>query len=289
LLQPIWRALFCGLIALSFLSNSALDANGEEAKSVLVGTGGLMDGNYASYDVDSKASWNATSFAMYDNGSIKVDVTLEYLSDNPTGSAIYNTTIYGSESVPTSGELRYLTSIVLARVRAEYYAKQLGTGTAPSLSEVLAVHARNIDNHTSFASFRSSYNTSEEYLPPIPPIYELRGYEVQLSWVRIFEDNDGARYYQWLQGITNYGNSAQNVKLNQEYGLLSGSFLVYAPIPENLTSREIEFGFDYVTWINENVDLADIPEFSSLLIIATTGMAVSMVLVIFGRYRSVKE
>jgi hypothetical protein len=228
-----------------------------EDKPILVGTGHLIDGHYVSWDNETKAVWNATSFAMYENGSIKVDLILEYLSDNPTGSTIYNTTTYGSESVPTSGELRYLTSIVLARVRAEYYAKQLGTGTTPSLSEVIAVHARNIDNHTSFASFRSNYNTSEEYLPPIPPIYELRGYEVQLSWVRIFADDSGTRYYQWLQGKSPYAEGFTNVaEINKEYTSLSGSFEVYKPIPERAASSlGQDMNFDYEMWISENVEL----------------------------------
>lgn len=100
-------------------------------------------------------------------------------------------------------------------------------------------------------------------LAPHPPSYEFRGYEVQLSWIRVFEDSGGTRYYQWMVGTSpSVGASAARITtLNDIHTSLSGSLSVYWPIPENLTSplSESEIGksgaeFDFVSWIAENAN-----------------------------------
>lgn len=139
--------------------------------AVLVGTGGLIDGNHVNYVTDLKAVWNATSFAMYDNGTITADLKFIYLSDNPTSSSIYNTTTHRTESVATNGDLKYLSSIALMKVVGEYYNSQFGTGTSPSLSKLIPVTTLELDNQTSLASFRAGYNTSAEYLICFPALF----------------------------------------------------------------------------------------------------------------------
>jgi hypothetical protein len=248
-----------------------------EKPRVLVGTGHIIDGYYVTYDKGFKATWNATSFAMYDNGTISFDMTLHYLAPNPTKSIIYNVTTGGDQPVNSAGELRYVTSIFFARASAWYqYTGPFDDFLGQPLTKLVVLNAKTIDNQTSSVSYRGAYEVPKDN----PQYAEFRYYEVQLSWLRIFEDSEGNRFYQWMQGRENcgYGYCKSQMGVYNQNQTLSGSFGVYMPIPEKLTTTK-GFGFDYVKWINENIDLVNIPEFGFAIISMIAALSMSGLIV----------
>ena len=261
-------------------------SSAQEENMIHVVTGGLVSGStIGSYAPDLKAVWNASYFVMYDNGILEFDMTLRHLSANPETSSIYNSILGLDEQVPSNGTLRYLTSIILVRVFANYVYNFTFTdgGERVYLTQVIPIEAISIDNQTSFISFRGNYDKSKDHPTALTNVV-LDGYEVQLSWLRVFVDEEGDRYYQLLMGRENCGENknipceSQIAELNHEYESMSGSFRNHMPIPEEMVNLE------YVTWAHQNIK--DIPEFSSSFIAVTIGVAVvTSFVLISGWYR----
>ncbi len=253
---------FFSLVMLSALtpSNGGWITFAQNEPQVTVGTASLIDGYYVDYNPDLRAVWNASSFLMHDNGTIAFDMTLHHLSTNPTDSHIYDSATGNVERVTTSHDLRYRDSILLVRATALYFYNTTSaeSGETVYLSEVLPVATTNIDDQSSSVLFRGSYDKSKDH-PTATTNAVLGGYEVQLSWVRIFDDSEGRMYYQWLQGRQTCGENknlycpSQKVELDENYQSLSGSFAVFMPVPEEFTGSPT-IDFDYVAWIDENVN-----------------------------------
>jgi hypothetical protein len=267
-------------LLIPFLTGDTRNSYAQEEKYVLVGTWGtiasgyLSDGHHVSYDENLKAVWDATRFAAYSNGTIAFNMTFSYLQPNPTTSEIYNGTSGRYENVTTAGDLVYRTSIVITQVSAWYRDVGFGDFVGEPLTNITAIPAKNVDNQTSSISFGGTFE-----IPKDKPHFDFYRYEIQLSWLRVFEDDGGNRYYQWMQGNANCGLEdckSQTARIDSEYETLSGSLVVSMPIPESITGTQNSF--DYVTWINENVDMTDIPEFSSLTV-AVMAISVAGVIV----------
>ncbi|MEP0826108.1 MAG: hypothetical protein HRF40_11540 [Nitrososphaera sp.] len=270
------------LISLSLLTGQAwnLTYEQEDEIAVTVGTSGSSGGPvFGSHISSLDAIWNASHFVMYDNGTFAFNMTLRYLpSVNPTSSSIFNTTTQQDEPVVTNGQLSYLGSIVLVRVAADYVMIYNWTdgGEVVYLTDVMVVDAIDVDNQTSFVSFKGEYDKSKDH-PTAQTDVELSAYQIKLSWLRVFLDEAGNRYYQVLYGNQSCGEwkhlycDSQIVDLNQQYQSLSGTLSDSMPVPESMMGEE------YVSWVQQNIKV--IPEFGSIsLLVGAVGVASILVL-----------
>jgi len=139
-------------------------------------------------------------------------------------------------------------STVLLRAGVTYEMKGFGDFFHGSLTRVIPLIPKSTDSKTCYAEYKGNFSTTVNVTEVMTRAY---GIEVQISWVRVFEDkNDGTLYYQWLQGRSNIWEG-KNLEIDELHHNVSGRFGVYYPIPRNVTSPGSKF--NYVTWIEENI------------------------------------
>jgi hypothetical protein len=212
----------------------------EELK-VHVGVGQMFDAYYAVYDKELKATWEAKPFVLYSNGTLSLDLKLNYVSENPTVFKVYYYSSSDQAVEVVAENLKPVASVAVVHLGAIWSFQ--GNVGGYNIGNVIPILADSLDEKSAKASITYNFgNLTEDRAKP-------REFELQLAWIRIFEDNDDKKYYQLMQGQELY-EARPLVKINEQ-GNVSGSFLVYHPIPEEFTRRFLNF--DYLQWIRNTV------------------------------------
>ena len=200
---------------------------------VVLGTGHLIDGRDIIYGATLKANWHAKTFKMESNGKFSINIECNYLSDNPTN-------------------MSYVGSVLLMMVRAEYWSLfyHYGDGSLSPLTDVIPVVCQSSEPDSCFVNYEGNFQIPDEKIES----QLLHSFEVQLSWIRVFTDDNGMRYYQWMQG--NQRTYPKELELDIVYEDETGSFLVYYPKPEwktHVLLPGFRQQFDYVSWIKQKL------------------------------------
>src|SRR5438552_3258962 len=212
----VYRALFFGVILSSSIFTSAQTGLAQKSdinSQVVIGDEGLIDGTNVKFGKELQASYLAEPVVMYDNGTFSVKLFLTYISENPTN-------------------LKLISSIAMLRVNAEYIDLDptiYGDSTTYPLTSIIPVVTKIYPNNIGKAYYQGTYD-----LPKQDYKHRLL-LKMQISWIRVFEDSKGVKYYQWMQAQSG-GNSP--IHLN-ELSSVSGWFLVYYPMSEDLTTTTL--------------------------------------------------
>jgi len=198
----------------------------KEKMPVRLGMGFFVDGRYINRN-RSDAMWQAEKFYLNDDGSFAITLRANYTAPEPSS-------IVG---------LEYVGSSFFMIVDAVYGADPFRV-SRQRLSGLISVIANSLDSKSCIVEYQGdfSYPTETTY---------LRYLEVQFSWVRVFKDNCRF-YFQWVQGnISDW--EGENNKI---YYDITGGFLACYPKPENEANSNlfyVDFGFNYVRWLKENL------------------------------------
>lgn len=197
---------------------------------VVVGTSGIIDGYNASYAKSLSAAWEASGVFFSPRARFGLTLECTYLS--------------GDSGIFYLG-LDHLGSVVLLRLVAKYHiGGDFSYWTHRPLTPLLVYEAE------SRGSDFASVSVREAFRLPDPTVRgTLQALEIQVSWLRVFQDDHGTKYYQWMQGSG--GRGSQTGASAQSHHRDSGDFLVYRPFPESSASLLREFDFDYVSWTRE--------------------------------------
>lgn len=172
------------------------------------------------------AKWDATKISIATNGDFELELELEYESKNPMMSGHYCKDCKNSNV--TNVDLEFVNSVVF-----------LSYPYSGNNAKVMGIIAENISLKQASISYSGKLEITNNN-----PLHHNYG-SIGLGWVRIFEDSNGERYYQWLRSkdmTMLQMNSKQTAK---------GIFNISAPFPE--FAHKHNFTFDYVSWIKENV------------------------------------
>lgn len=203
---------------------------------VVVGTSGLIDGYNAIYDEEINANWKINSFKWQNNGDISLDMTFYYNNKNT--------------------DMKYIGSIGLIQLFStqKYTDENVNDWAHYPATEIIPI----VLEHNN--EFNSNLVLKEKIIPKYTSDdqIKLEGYEIKISWVRVFRNGKSKMYYQWLQGNNDIWQEENKIYIDNEYDDLKGDFLAYKLIPEDATSTiidglEYEKEFDYVKWINKNI------------------------------------
>lgn len=182
--------------------------------------------------LDDIVTWEATRFAMYTNGTFVLDLDLKYLSEDPKISRGYAT---GSTTEQTYSENvgNYTGSVVFLSVSSNSYLSPIPEETCGNdvfyRSNIVPIFlvAREADR-SSAISYHGEYNFRD---------YCDTEYGVGIIWLRIFETDNGDRYYQWLRADGKSplrGEHENHVDFDKEYfNIISGNFRSYYPLPSD--------------------------------------------------------
>jgi hypothetical protein len=249
---PVAAGFIVGIMILLFSTQSTSKTYAAE-ETVFFGKGSLVDGHYVSHNENLKASWKADSFVMYSNGTFSLDLELKYLSENPTMAKVYRSDKIENQDETVATNLHYVDSFALVQIAGDYvYVDDwLDGGEKRNFTDVIPIRTVRMDDQNSTLSYAGYFTIAET-----PPDYlRLNKYIIELSWVRIFKDETGNIFYQWLQSddyCSGTGCPSQVVPLDESHEI-AGSFLVYYPLPQEFTRPEVALGFDYVQWSKNNV------------------------------------
>lgn|GEM_PF-5240985 len=243
------------MLLASIVSYTQFNAYALTPDTIKVGTYGLDDRHSVSYtEGKPDAIWNASAFVMYEsNNTIAFDIALNYLSPNPTKSIIYNSTIGKNEELPMNGELKYLDSVFFMQILAIFYHRGLGSASHNPITEIMPIETTMIDYHQSQLGYKGEYSEPSTKVPG----ELLEVFEIKLSWLRIYEDDGGMLFYEWMVTTCSFIDEcpSQTAKLDVWNHSLSGSFRASYPIPENIAEMGGVYGFDYVAWTHQNLEL----------------------------------
>jgi hypothetical protein len=147
---------------------------------IALGTNSLADVNIEG-DKDLKATWQVQEFWWEKDGAFHLNSQFEYNSENPA-------------------QLHYLGSVAFLHVQSLYKQDTpMGDWTVYSHTGVIPVPCR--EQKINRCSF--DYH-NELKLPQLQRQEDnnsrLDVLKVGFSWVRVFEDSTGIRYYQWIRG-----------------------------------------------------------------------------------------
>jgi len=215
---------------------------------IVLGAGTLIDGYHVEYGENLEAEWTAQMLRLSSNGSFALDLRFDYISENPTESKIY----YSQGSVSSEVDFEFVTSVALMQVESVY---KVGSSWRDVTYDTIAGIIPNIpkfsDSKSCLIEYRGKFSPEVNLTKTMTKAYAL---VVRLSWIRVFrEKNNGTFYYQWLQGNQPSTKAGRELVVDETYYDISGSFLVYYPIPENVTSPLLPMEFNYVKWIRENI------------------------------------
>ena len=209
------------------------------APPLVFGTGGLIDNHHVVQAKALKADWRGGAELK---GSNLFGVGFEsfYLSDNPKSAKYYASSHEILEEIIP--DMRPVTSVVFIQMEA-VYKDQVGDFSTKQLTEVIPVLAIHVSDRQINAVYDGTYK-----MPTTSENEELYMISIKVSWLRVFQDNKGNWYYQWIEGSSDTLDLSNAFKPHETW--TTGELVVYHPIPERLTSPE-SFGFDYVKWIKE--------------------------------------
>ena len=177
-------------------------------------------------DGSEVARWQAEKIFLSTDGKLELNLKLFYESIDPTSASYYSIEDSG-EHVIDVGNLNFVDSMVILR--------------APNA--MIPLDANSISSKEAYVTYSGQIPMSKQS--------SLEGQRIEfgLNWVRIFEDKDGDRYYQWMRS-----NSQDLFRMN-EIGKVNGTFFVHSPLPESVHKANDSslYGFDYVEWIKENI------------------------------------
>lgn len=216
-----------------------------EPQHVVIGTSGLTDGYRVVSATELEASWRAYT-SVKSNGSFSIALELFYLNEQPKMVKFYDAdsmmqTQIVEDAMP---DLRSITSIIFMQMEA-IYKDNLGDLAHLELTKIIPLLATQVYDREAQIYYEGNYE-----MPPIRAQEELYAISLKISWLRIFQDRNDNWYYQWLQGNKDPLLPSNPIKLDEERWT-NGDLLVYYPIPESSTSDVL--GFDYVTWIKEQL------------------------------------
>ena len=180
----------------------------------------------AGHQVGHTAKWDAQKISVATNGDFELKLQLEYESKNPTISEYYCSGCKRSTIV--TEDLEFINSVVF-----------LSYPYSGNNAKVIGIVANNITPKQATIDY-----TGKLELTNHGPLYYNYG-SIGLGWVRIFEDSNGERYYQWLRS-----KDMTRLQMNSEQ-TANGIFNIGSPFPE--FAHKHNFKFDYVPWIKENV------------------------------------
>ncbi len=224
--------------ATSLPGTYAETSNTRKEAPLVFGTGGLIDGDHVVQGKELKANWRGGAELKGDN-SFSVGFYPSYLSDNPKSAKYYASPHEVLEEIIP--DMRPVTSAVFIQMEA-VYKDQSGNLSRQQLTKVIPVLAIHVSDREINAVYDGTYEM------PTRANEELYLISIKISWLRVFQDNNGNWYYQWIEGSKDALNLSNAFKPDETSA--TAELVVYYPIPERLTSPE-SFGFDYVKWIKE--------------------------------------
>ncbi|GEM_PF-6189154 len=233
------------LIVLSAISVTSLsDAYAETSSSgtvtpLVYGTGGLIDKHHLVQAKELKANWRGGA-ELKGGNSFGVGFESFYLSDNPKSAKYYASS--GEILEEIIPDMRPVTSVVFIQMEA-VYKDQYGDFSYQQLTKVIPVLAIHVSDREINAVYDGTYE-----MPTGKANEELYAISIKASWLRVFQDNNGSWYYQWIEGSNDALDLSNAFKPHETW--TTGDLVVYYPIPERLASPE-SLGFDYVKWIKE--------------------------------------
>lgn len=172
------------------------------------------------------AKWNAKNFLLSTEGDFELDMDLHYESDDPTASYYYYSP--HKEPVFVKDGLQFEGSAVFLNFP--------NGGINDGVIGIIADSASSKDAHFSYAG-------AVDFGEYFPNLYNYG--HIGLTWIRIFEDDDGEKHYQFMQS-----GVGQLIKLNEIHSL-NGTFYVKSPYPETQHYRT-SVVFDYIDWLDDN-------------------------------------
>ena len=249
MMKKIWRIPLFLLIIISLVVSIIIAAvtytpRVPSTTPVVLGTGHLIDGYHVAYAKDLEARWTAQKFWLHSDGKFLIDLQCDYISEDPRVSKIY----FSHDNTSTvEVDFEYVGSVILLVVTATYRDEPFGDFAHEDLTDIIPIVANSVNSRLCFATYEEKFD-----LPIKKKGMSLYGIELKISWIRVFrEKNDGELYYQWMQGDSDVWGG-EELEVDKTYNNFSGGFLVYYPIPENMTSP-VPLNFNYVKWIRENM------------------------------------
>jgi len=177
-------------------------------------------------DVTSVARWQAKKIFLSTDGEFELDLDLFYESPDPT---YYSS--YGGSAVNVD-KMKFVDSMIVL-------VYPYGAGSFDNIP----IDADSFSSKEANVKYSGSLN-----LPQHDPLYGDR-ITFGLGWIRIFEDENDQRYYQWMR------SRSENLLYMNEVQKANGTFFVNSPFPEfahKVRDSSLR-GFEYVEWIKENV------------------------------------
>ncbi|MFY3740141.1 MAG: hypothetical protein HMLIMOIP_000566 [Candidatus Nitrosomirales archaeon] len=203
--------------------------------------GHLIDGYYVVYANEQKATWEASPLVLYSNGTLSVNLKMNYLSEDPTVARICHCYTATQPTEVVAENIKPVASAVFLDLGIVVSFQ--GNVGGYSIGRIIPAEANSLNEKSAEALITFNFPNLANSTTG------AGGLTLRVAWVRIFEDADGNRYYQWMQPHETYDEHSV-VKVNEK-GNISGSFLVYYPIPEEYTQPLDTF--DYARWIRETI------------------------------------
>lgn len=235
-IEKLLNLILLALVAaLACCSDSGMNNGGTPFEkldtSIVIGTDSLVDPSTI-YDGMLKANWCARTFKMCSSGRFRINIEFTYLSDNPNG-------------------MRYIGSVLLMMVWSCYLLEPWGDFSHNPLTNVIPAICQSDGPNSATVRYEGNFMLPDEEMSGYKTLY---AFELPVSWIRVFADNDGMWSYQWIQGDKNVFSEGK-LDLDQVHRDITGSFRVYQPLPETQTTLlyPASYEFDYVSWIKKNL------------------------------------
>ncbi len=183
------------------------------------------------YDGTSIASWQAEKIFLSTDGTFELNLNLLYESPDPTTASYYSKDSYREVFVDVD-KLNFVDSMLVL-----VYPYGAAGG------EIIPIDVDSVSSKEANIVYSNKLN-----LPQHKPLYGHR-IDFGLGWIRIFEDGNGERYYQWMRS-----KSVNLLHMNQVQKT-NGSFFVYSPFPEfaHSVGDSSLARFEYVEWTTKNI------------------------------------
>ena len=175
---------------------------------------------------DHTAHWEAKKILVTTDGDIEFDLSMKYDSEDPNSSYYYCSTCGGP--VHVADGFKFLDSVV--------FLKLPHTVTS---EKIIGILNDGDSSDTVNVNYKGKIDIGTWY----PPKHNFDS--IGLNWVRVFEDDLGEKYYQWMRSNTEF-----LLLMNKPHSL-NGTFSVSSPYPESL--RYPSPDFDYVSWFENNL------------------------------------
>jgi|APSaa5957512535_1039671.scaffolds.fasta_scaffold00674_21 hypothetical protein len=190
------------------------------------GDSGMIEPNVAGY-IEHRATWKAEKILLSHTGNLELKLQLYYDLEIPEYAEYYCDDCY--DPIRITKDLYFVDSVVFFTYPHGGYSN----------NKVLGI----IAGSKSPKEASIDYSGNLEFSEPTPYHYNFGS--IGFGWVRILEDSDGERYYQWMRST-----DSTRIKLNSSH-TVNGEFSISSPYPEFASNTH--FIFDYVSWIKKNM------------------------------------